>query len=210
MAVLSKAQNQANINSDPTLTTAEKTILKDMVDSYQDLAVQMDTATRDAIPTPSGGQLIYNTDTNQFEYWNGAAWVGMGQALGVPMTVKVDLNTADLLALDTTPIPLVAAPGSGFYISPLSVAFRYTFVSVAYDFAEDLVVEENAGAGYFFTVDESIVNAGANRSGQMRQYYDASNNLFADNTLLRLRTNTAATVGDGTLTLWITYVLLTV
>lgn len=209
MAVTSKTQLQTDIAAS-TFSAPQQVILDNIVDSYEDLIVQMNTATRNAIGTPTNGLLIYNTDTDQFEYWNGGAWVGMGQSLGVPQTVKVDLSSADLLALDTTPIQLVAAAGSGLYISPLSVAYRYTFVSVAYDFAEDLVVEENGGGGYFCTVDESIVNAGANRSGQMRQYYDASNNLFADNTLLRLRTNTAATVGDGTLTLWITYVLLTV
>ena len=36
---------------------------------------RMTTAQRDAIGSPTRGQMIYNTDTNMFSGWNGNAWV---------------------------------------------------------------------------------------------------------------------------------------
>ena len=35
---------------------------------------RMSTTSRNAIPTPIGGQIIYNTSTNLINYWNGSAW----------------------------------------------------------------------------------------------------------------------------------------
>jgi len=36
---------------------------------------KMTTAERDAISSPTRGQMIYNTDTNMFSGWNGTSWV---------------------------------------------------------------------------------------------------------------------------------------
>lgn len=49
----------------------------------------MTTSQRDLIPSPKQGLLIYNLDTNLFEYWTGAAWmsVGIGSGSGGEITV---------------------------------------------------------------------------------------------------------------------------
>lgn len=44
------------------------------------LEPRMNTAARDAIPAPATGLQIYNTDTNQLNYYNGAAWVALASA----------------------------------------------------------------------------------------------------------------------------------
>ncbi len=36
------------------------------------------TVQRDAIPSPASGLLIYNSDVNVFQYWNGATWDNIG------------------------------------------------------------------------------------------------------------------------------------
>ena len=33
------------------------------------------TAERDAIPSPQAGLLIYNTDLNEYQVYNGSAWI---------------------------------------------------------------------------------------------------------------------------------------
>jgi hypothetical protein len=135
MAILSKTQLTTDINADPTLTTAEKVILTDMVDSYQDLSQGLTTVQIAAIPTPANGLLVYNTDLSQFQYYNGVAWVGLAYGLGVPQTVKVTLSSAQLLDLANTPVDLIAAPGAGLSIVINTFTVKYTYGTVPYDFA---------------------------------------------------------------------------
>ena len=69
-------------------------------------------------PTPPGspndGDLWYNENTNSLNYWNGTAWIELGQAGDSPVTSvngevgAVVLTAADVGALpDTTPLNFV-------------------------------------------------------------------------------------------------------
>jgi hypothetical protein len=46
------------------------------------LVPRMTETQRDAIAGPATGLLIYNTDTDAFNYYDGAAWVGLGLGAG--------------------------------------------------------------------------------------------------------------------------------
>lgn len=46
--------------------------------------------------------------------------------------VTVQLTSAQLLALSTTPVSIVAAPGAGFYVFPIAYALEYIFGTKAY------------------------------------------------------------------------------
>ncbi len=52
-------------------------------------------------------------------------------ALQVATTVRI--SSAQLLALNTSPILLVPAPGAGKAVVPISLAFAFTYNSVAYE-----------------------------------------------------------------------------
>ena len=50
------------------------------------LTPRMSEAQRDAIGTPATGLLVYNTDTNVFNYYDGSAWGGIGGAVNTLAT----------------------------------------------------------------------------------------------------------------------------
>jgi hypothetical protein len=131
MAVKSKTQLASDI-SGSTFSAPQQVILDDMVDSYQDLAIQLTTAQRNAIATPANGLLIYNTDNSQFEYYNGSAWANMSSGLGSTQSVTVAIGSAQILAGNTTPVQLIAAPGAGLAIIPISAVVKYTYITAAY------------------------------------------------------------------------------
>lgn len=53
----------------------------------------MDTATRDALAAVTSG-LIYNTDTDQYEFYNGTVWAGMGGGSGATVALDNLVSTA--------------------------------------------------------------------------------------------------------------------
>ena len=64
--------------------------------------------------SPNEGDLWYNENTNSLNYWNGTAWIELGQAGDSPVTSvngevgAVVLDAADVGALpDTTPLNFV-------------------------------------------------------------------------------------------------------
>ncbi len=210
MAVKTKAQLQTDISTS-TFTGPQQVILDDMVDSYEDYFPQINTTARNAL-TPTLGQVIFNTDVAAFEYWNGSAWFGVGQNLATPMVVKVSLSSADILALNTTPITIAAAPGAGFALIPSAMAYRYTFGSVAYLLGatiELLSGSVTVGTSNSFTgLVASVTRAAASRSGSIPANSGTNADAIVENDSLQLKTSTAFTTGDGTLTVWVTYSLI--
>ena len=212
MAVKSKTQLAADIAAS-TFTAPQQVILDDMVDSYEDLAQPLTTVQIAAIATPASGQLVYNTDLSQFQYYNGTAWVGLAFGLGVPQTVKVTVSSAELLALATTPKDLIAAQGAGLAAIPLSYAYKNTFGTTAYDFANNLAISFSSKSTSLnvMVVTDLIINAAATCSGLRAELADSSTNqLIVANEALQLKGVANPTQGDGTLTLWITYVVIAI
>lgn len=208
MATLSKSQLTTDINANATLTAAEKIILINMVDSYEDYSAQINTAARNAL-TPTLNQIIFNTDVNRNEYWNGSAWLGIGQDVSTPIVVKIDLSSADILALHTTGITVAAAPGAGFAIVPSHMSYRYTFGSAAYLLGGSIeLISNSIAAGTsnsFIVISTTVMRAAANRSGSTATSTGTGVDAIVENNSLQLKTSTAFTTGDGTLTVWVTY-----
>lgn len=208
MAIKSKTQLTTDIAAS-TFTAPQQAILTDMVDSYEDIFPDVTTVQRDAL-TPVNGQIVYNTDNDRYEYWNGAQWLGIGQDLSTPLTVKVDLSSADILSLDTTPITLVAAPGSGYALMPVSLAYRFNYGSIAYADGANIGVKcsTKTTSDFFIAVQALTIRAAANRSGSIPANTGISNDSIAENDSLQLQSSLAFTAGDGTLTVWLTYAII--
>jgi len=206
MAVLSKAQLTININADPTLTAGQKTILIDMVSSYQDLFPQITTLQRNAL-TPGLGQVIFNTDNSRYEYWNGVVWFAIGQDLSTPLTVKIDLTSAEILALDTVAKVLVAAPGAGFAVVPNQLTYRYIRGSASYagSYNIALISSTKTTGDSLGTIGSTIMNGGGNRSGVRPIDSAASGDTIVENDSIVLKSSGAITTGDGILSVWLTY-----
>jgi len=208
MAILSKTQLGIDIAAS-TFTAPQKVILNNMVDSYQDIFPQMDTAARDLL-TPTNGQIIYNTDTIRYEYWNGVLWAGIGQDLSTPLVVKVSLTSAELLALDTVPKVLVAAPASGLAIVPVSLAYRFTYGTVAYTGTYNINLKNTTSAitDAFTSLSFNTINAAANRSGSNPANTGTGINAIVEADSIELMATAAIATGDGNLDVWLTYSLI--
>lgn len=203
MAVKSKTQLAADIAAS-TFTAPQQVILDDIVDSYQDLSQPLTTVQIAAIATPASGQLVYNTDLSQFQYYNGSIWVGLGTLL----EKQVVISAAELATLFTTPVTLIPAAGSGLAINIISYTRKTSFGTVAYDFASPLGIcaSSNTVANSMLDIDEMQVNAVATCSGSKSDLNESNTvELIKANEAIQLKATANPTQGDGTLTLWITY-----
>ena len=74
LSTTSIAQTGVAINASDNPTAAPSAMLDVSSTNKGALVPRMTTTQRDAISAPATGLLIYNTTTNQFNYYNGAAW----------------------------------------------------------------------------------------------------------------------------------------
>lgn len=208
MAVKSKTQLQTDISAS-TFAAGEQVILDDIVDSYENVFPQMTTVQRDAL-TPTTGQIIYNTDNDRYEYWNGTTWFGIGQDLSTPLVVKIDISSAELLALDTVAKTVAAAPGIGYAIVPISCMYRYTYGSVAYTGSYNIGLKNSSSSSsnIFLQLSQTLINSGANRSGSLPANTGTGIDAIVENDALELKASAAISTGDGTLTVWVTYTII--
>lgn len=72
---------------------------------------------------------------------------------GIAQRLKVTLTSAQLLALNTTAITLIPAPGTGKYISVDEVMAKNDFNSIAYTGANALEIRYTDGSGVKVTGD---------------------------------------------------------
>lgn len=207
MAIKTKAQLAADIAAlgSTYSEAAMEALLTDMVDSYNNLIAQVTTAQRNAL-TPTTGLVVYNTDTNRQEYWNGTAWFAVGQNISTPQTVKVALTSAQLLALDATAVQIAPAPGVGYANVVQSCSYKFTYGTTQYSGGS--VVLKSAGANTsnpFLQIASQIIQAAADRSGSLPGNTGTGIHAIYENSALELKANSAITTGDGTLTVWVTY-----
>lgn len=208
MATKTKTQLQTDIGAS-TFTAGQQTILDDIVDSYEDVFSHVTTVQRDAL-TPSAGDIVYNTDNDRYEYWNGSAWFGIGQDLSTPLVVKIDISSAELLALHTTGKTVASAPGIGYALVPISMVYRFTYGSVAYTggYSIGLKSASASTSNPFTTLTSTVINAAANRSGSLPANTGTGIDAIVENDALELKSSGAISTGDGTLTVWVTYTII--
>lgn len=205
MAITSKTQLQTDITAS-TFTAPQKTILGNIVDSYENVFPQLTTVQRDAL-TPTNGLVVYNTDTDTYQYWNGVAWFGIGQDLSTPLVVKVDLSSAEILALDATAKIVAVAAGAGYALIPTQVVSRFTYGSAQYAGSFNIVLKATTvtTSNPMFLIDGAQIKAAANRSSLGTVQTSSAYNAIIENDSLELKSTGAITTGDGTLTVWVTY-----
>lgn len=209
MAVKSKVQLQTDI-AGSTFAAGEQVILDDIVDSYENVFSSVTTAQRNAL-TPSAGDIVYNTDNDRYEYWNGSTWFGIGQDLSTPLTVKVDLSSAEILALDTVPKVLVSAYGSGYAIMPTSIAYRLTAGGTPYSGSYFVYLRSTTSPSVsdaFTSLSSTMLNAAANRSGCLPSNTGTGIDAIVENGSIELKSSAAISAGNGTLTVWLTYCII--
>lgn len=130
---------------------------------------------------------------------------------GGVQTAQVSLSSAQLLALNATPVLIVAAPGAGKVLSLLSVMYDYVFVTTPYTEADPVRLCYNSDpslqidAGATFDGGTSVSSILINPSQSQTGGPTAS----LDNSAIWLAVPSAMTAGDGTLKVTANYLVLT-
>lgn len=202
--ITSKTQLQSDITAS-TFTAPQKVILDNIVDSYEDIFAQLTTVQRNAL-TPSAGLIIYNTDTNVYEYYNGVNWSSWS-GLNTPMTIKVDWSTAEIKQSHSIAKMLLPNAGAGFAYAVSGIAWRYTYGSTPFNFSDVLylIFSTKTGADSFFNID---LSGSSSTSGFTNAISDPARNIIVENDNITLKADANATTGDGVLSIWLTYSLI--
>lgn len=170
------------------------------------------------------GKSATNTATNQMIIGSSTspideiAFVNTGGNIStVPLSIKVTVPSADLLAVVTGPTPyqLIPAPGAGKFIDVISMVCNLNFNTTAYDFNNALRIGTNTTGSTYMGTDGgqltispyNLINASATKLSVVGSGIGEKN----VNTALYLNAGTATTVttGDSDIDLYITYKIVT-
>lgn len=120
----------------------------------------------------------------------------------LPITVKVSLSSAEILALDATPKTLIAAQGAGTFIRLHAVTMKLNYGTTTYT-GGALRVKYTSG-GSFVITNSSYTNSSSiifNPALATTQIFTTS----AENDSLVMDAASTVSVGDGTLDVYLTY-----
>lgn len=94
--IFSKFTNNGSFALGGNFTPHASSILEISSTTKGILFPRMTTAQRNSISSPAIALTIYNTDTNQYNYWNGSIWTIIGGAGGTVTSVDVSGGTTGL------------------------------------------------------------------------------------------------------------------
>jgi hypothetical protein len=131
-------------------------------------------------------------------------------------TITVPFSSSDLLNMPTTPKLLIPAPPAGKFIKPVSYQRKYTFGTTAYTLS---------GGFFYFNYNPTGPQIGTSSTVEASNFIDQSTDLFASDVFLHvpsypllsdvdgiplyLTTDlTSVTLGDGTMSVTIQYMIL--
>jgi len=146
------------------------------------LPPRMTTTQRDAIATPAQGLVIYNTDTNFYNYWNSTSWIPLS-AGGSNTLIDADSDTQiqveesadeDVIRFDTAGIQRASIDGNGIH-GVLADADGDTQIQVEESTDEDKIRFDVAGT------QRMVIHKPANNydlSVDVNGYFRAKNYFF--------------------------------
>ena len=134
-----------------------------------------------------------------------------------PTTAIVNISSAQILAMGSSPIELLPAPGAGKYYSIDKVVLEYTHISSGYTLADLLTLSQTSS--YLTILSAAIITNSGNRAmvttkgvGSLDLVNEAALSEISDiNTAITLGTygNSNPTLGNGTMRAIITYTVRT-
>jgi len=122
------------------------------------------------------------------------------------------LTSAEILALGTTPITLVAAPGAGKAIFVKNVYSRINYNTTAYATVGTMYLKINGASDVVGEIGQSILSSTVTRFGKF--YIDSDffvnniNTVVLENASLRINTSANPTAGNSTIDLLVEYQIL--
>lgn len=142
---------------------------------------------------------------------SGGSWNRISTLRKATVTVS---GGATLRGIGTTPVTLIAAPGSGFYLNIVSVALSYNFSTTQYDFGagEDPCFEFNTTGGRWGFISQATINSGSDFNFTVHHGTNLTSSggtIIPDNAAFILGTlnDGDATAGDGDIDIVIYYTI---
>lgn len=148
------------------------------------------------------------------------------KSLNAPQIAQIRLTTAQLLALSTTPVTIIPAPGAGKYIVPQIFTGQLTFGGTPFSIANG-----GAGSTYLFWAGLGTGSAGSTAVGNMADsaanggmdYTASGSQLFIFpcltepsvpaasilNQSLQIIMDDALTLGNGSMVITMSYIVVT-
>ena len=129
-------------------------------------------------------------------------------------TVKVSLSSAQLKALNTSPIEIIVAPGANNIVDIIDAWFYYRYGTEDFNYSDADFKFNYVGGTNIFTLNGSAHLGGSSSvfrkltGGQNLAPNGSASVLFADgdiNTAVEVTTDSDATTGDGTVVLNVLY-----
>jgi hypothetical protein len=128
--------------SNAAITPDPSSILEMRTTDKGILIPRMTTIERDGITSPATGLMLYNTNTNQYNFYNGSAWVFWGSTAYLSATsgeTVYTTSTADVVITDMTKTAVEAGTYSVLFNAQVSIpAAYYTTGFSTADAAADL------------------------------------------------------------------------
>ncbi len=143
--------------SNPFGASGEKVALTD--DNHYPLLVK--GATAPATGTYAQGAIFFNTTTGTTMFNIGTTTAPSFATSAV--TTVTSLTSAQILALNTTPITLIAAPGAGYAINLISVMGSLTFATAAYATHTELDIIDATSSAVLFKDTATLLAATASK-----------------------------------------------
>lgn len=119
----------------------------------------------------------------------------------------VALTSANILALNATPITLVAAPGAGKVIIPIRVFLKFTKVATAYTVSGNLQNLYTGGTAQTLIAAAGLLDQTVNTSAIVVPAAETRANSALLNLAYQIKASAAQTTGDGTLSIDTSYIV---
>jgi len=130
--------------------------------------------------------------------------------LNQPRTVRLQLTTAEVKALNTSPKTIVAAPGGGYAIMPIAMSVKVRFQSARYDGASGSIqLRTETDTASHLTSESDILSSLVDN---WENCYHTVGELakVIENRPLKLYCPNDHTAGDSIITVWVTYQIIKV
>jgi len=125
-------------------------------------------------------------------------------------TAKLNIATADVLTLNTTPIEIVAAPGAGYAIQVISASFKMVYVTTQYATNFNIQLLTSGANVEQAEVDSLNASVSTIRALDISSTNAPTATQIIENAALNVTVETGnPTAGDSDITVYVTYRIIT-
>lgn len=150
---------------------------------------------------------IYDSATGQTR---GLMVKELNAAAGGIQSLKFTMTSAQILSSFTSPVVLVAAPGAGYAIQLISVAYRLNFNTTAYTTSgNSVLITSTATSQQAVISNVNFLSAATTKFGAGPVAHQTNTSIIENAALTFAQSSSNPTLGDSTMDLYLTYTIIT-